>query len=46
MPIHLCLSMPYAVGIFLYYEIRKFGLRRDRHNNPGKPGFIERFTFY
>ena len=44
--IHWCPSMPYSVCIFLYDELRKFGLRRDRRNHPGKIGFVERFSYY
>merc|ERR1719359_1120517 len=45
--IHWCPSFPYSVCIFLYDEIRKYGLRRERRNNqPGKIGFIERFSYY
>ena len=44
--IHWCPSMPYSVCIFLYDELRKFLLRRDRRNHPGKIGFVERFSYY
>jgi sodium/potassium-transporting ATPase subunit alpha len=46
--IHWCPSFPYSVLIFIYDELRKFTLRRERIRlGPlGKIGFVERFSYY
>ena len=43
---HWTPSMPFSILIFLYDECRKFILRRDRKNHPGRLGFVERFSYY